>query len=124
MIRAGQFRSGFRDSAIAAWSRLGTMSGRLKSEAYAQARNRPVLLLGEGLFIFLTVALAFPLHIRNTREFTFLYVSLCIVFCMIAIFVTRAFVRPVYPIAILLAIQVWMLVCFFLDREQNRNGVD
>src|SRR5688572_22290851 len=88
------------------------------AESYAQQRNRPVLLLGYGVFFFVTLSLLVPPYMRNTQQFTSAYVLLCSLYTLLAIGVARAFVRPVFPIAILLTLQVWNLVAFAIVAPQ------
>lgn len=95
------------------FSALGSHVNRA-SKTYEQIRNRPILVLGQLLFFILTFALALPLTIRNTQQFTATYILLCAGFTLLAILVSRAFVRPVFPIIILMAIQIWMIICYFL----------
>ena len=114
MIRTDQLRLSAAQAAAGVWSRARSIPRQVKAEAYQKARNRPILLLGEGLFIMLTLALYLPLTIRNTQQFTALYVLICLFYVLLAIVVSRAFVRPVFPVMILLGIQIWMLVSYVL----------
>jgi hypothetical protein len=97
-------------------SRLG--GRKMDLATYAQRRNRPVLLLGHGLFFFITMAMLLPLTIRNTQQFTMSYVILSALYALLAIGVSRSFVRPVFPIAILLGLQVWNLVTYLVVSPQ------
>lgn len=88
------------------------------AEAYARQRNKPVLLLGYGVFFFVTLAMLLPQYIKNTQQFTIAYMSLCGLYTLLAILVSRSFVRPVFPIAILLSLQIWNLVAFAIVAPQ------
>jgi O-antigen ligase len=95
----------------AAFQRLRSRASAL---SYEQMRNRPVLLLGKVIFFFLAFSLALPLTIKNTQQFTITYVGLCVGYTLLATLVSRAFVRPVFPIAIMFGMQIWLVIAFLL----------
>lgn len=112
MIGSGHVNPGTKTVSSPIGSRLGRSGEGPRTRAYEQKRNRPVLVLGQAFFVILTITMAFPIYLRNTQQFTALYVAISLFYVLLAAGITRQIVRPLFPVTIILCIQVWMIICY------------
>lgn len=87
--------------------------------SYATRRNKSLLGMGSWLFVVISVSLLLPLTIRNTQQFTLLYVFLSLFYTLMALLTTRMFPKQAFPAIMLLIIQVWMTIVFFIVQPQT-----
>lgn len=81
---------------------------------YATRRNKSLLTIGSYLFLGITASLLLPLTIRNTQQFTIVYVVLSFAFTLLSLLSTRVFPRQAFPALILMGMQVWTVITFLI----------